>query len=179
MSRTLKNVVIALSIVSLVGVFSLYLNAASVGQLLGNVTLRDSNDNPGKTIPDFGRKVVAVFYVDPDESSRNEPLRDALKAAQIPKDKFRAIGVINLKDTWKPNSLIRTMIRKKERKFNSVILTDPDYSLRNAWNLGDASGKDIVIIIGKDRKIKYYNTGTVRGAEIQNVLNLVNAEIAK
>jgi len=175
----MKYVIVAMCIACIVGVSSMYLNAASVGQALRNVSLHDSSDNPGKTIPDFGRKVVAVFYVDPDESSRNEPLRDALKAARIPVSKFRAVGVVNLKDTWKPNSLIRAMIRKKERKFKSVVLTDPDYSLRNAWGLGDASGRDIVIIIGKDRRIKYYNRGTVRGAEIQKVISLVNEEIEK
>ncbi len=159
--------------------FGVYLHAASVGQVLGNVSLHDSSDNPGARIPDFGSKVVAVFYVDPDDSDLNEPLRDALKVADFPKAVFRAVGVVNLAESWKPNSLIRTMIRQKEKKYNSIVLTDPNRILRDAWSLGNCAGKDVVIIIGKDRAVKYINTGVVRGAEINRVVELVRAETAK
>jgi hypothetical protein len=155
------------------------LYAASVGQVMNNVSLRDSSDNPGARIPDFGAKVVAVFYVDPDNSDRNEPLRDALKAANLPVATFRAVGVVNLAESWKPNGIIRTMIRQKERKYGSIVLTDPDRTLKNAWSLGDCDGRDIVIILGKNRQVKYINNGSVRGDEINRVLDLVRAEISK
>lgn len=176
--RHMKVVIFVALAVLVAGSFSAYVNAASVGQALSNVQLFDSNNNPGKWIPDLGKKVLTIFYVDPD-STYNEAVRDALKAEKLDKSKYRGMGVINLDDTWKPNSLVRTMIRKKERKFNSVILTDPSHILQKAWNLGNCNDKDFVIVIGKDRVVKYISNSAVRGAELQKVIDIVKAEMAK
>ena len=176
--RRIQVVIMVALVVLVAGSFTAYVNAASVGQALRNVKLFDSNNNPGKWIPDLGRKVLTVFYVDPD-STYNETLRDALKAQKLDKSKYRGMGVINLDDTWKPNSIVRVMIRKKERKFNSVILTDPSHILQKAWRLGNCNDKDVVIVIGKDRKVKYISRRRISGAEIQKVVGIVKAEMAK
>ncbi|HPB83909.1 MAG TPA: YtfJ family protein [Spirochaetota bacterium] len=176
--RRMQVVIMVALAVLVAGSFTVYVNAASVGQAVGNVQLFDSNNNPGKYIPDLGRKVLTVFYVDPD-STYNESVRDALKAENLDKSKYRGMGVINLDDTWKPNSLVRTMIRKKERKFNSVILTDPSHILQKAWNLGNCNDKDVVIVIGKDRVVRYISNSKVSGAELQKLIGIVKAEMAK
>lgn len=173
------QVVIMVALAVLVaGSFSVYVNAASVGQALNNVQLFDSNNNPGKWIPDLGKKVVTVFYSDPD-NLYNEPVREALKAENLDKSKYRGMGVVNLDDTWKPNSLVRTMIRKKEAKFKSVILTDPSHILQKAWNLGNCNDKDVIIVIGKDRVVRYISNSRVSGTELQKLIGIVKAEMAK
>ncbi|HON77441.1 MAG TPA: YtfJ family protein [Spirochaetota bacterium] len=176
--RRMQVVIMVALAVLVAGSFTVYVNAASVGQRLSNVQLFDSNNNPGKWIPDMGRKVLTVFYVDPD-NQYNESVRDALKAQNLDKSKYRGMGVVNLDDTWKPNSVVRVMIRKKERKFNSVVLTDPSHILQKAWNLGNCNDKDVVIVIGKDRVVKYISNQPVRGAELQKLIDIVKAEMAK
>lgn len=157
---------------------ALYLSAATVGQAVGNVSLFTSNNQPGAGIPDLGSKVLTVFYTDPDQRDLNEPLRDYLKAKNYPKDAYRGLGVANLKDTWIPNAVLRTMIRQKERKFNAVVLTDPSHILRNAWGLGAVNDRDVVIVIGKDRKVLYVNNGPVRGDEMRKVADIIDRALA-
>lgn len=153
-------------------------NAASVGQTLSNVKIRNANDNP-VWIPDFGKKVLSIFYADPEGADLNDPLADAIKAKKFPKSKYRGIGIANLKDTWKPNSLIRMMVRRKIAKYNSTILTDPNRIVPGKWGLGNCDDTSVVIIIGKDKKVKFIKKGKVRGSGIVKVLNLIASEIKK
>lgn len=152
--------------------------AAKVGQKLGNVKVRDGNDKPA-WIPDLGKKVIGLFYTDPDVKEMNEPFREMLKAAKLDKSLYRGMGVVNLKDTWKPNFIIRKIIRGKIKKYKATILTDPSFILKNSWKLGDCNEKDVVIVIGKDKKIKYIKKGKMSKAEMKETLELIKAEMKK
>ena len=84
-------------LVILVAVMSLSLglitekgNAASVGQTLNSVKIKDSNNNP-KCIPDIGKKVITIFYVDPDQKDATDPIADALKAKKFDEKKSRIL----------------------------------------------------------------------------------------
>ncbi len=155
--------------------------SASVGQALSNVEIRDSNNNP-KWIPDVGKKVLTVFYVDPDAKDVTDPIADALKARKFPKDKYKGIGITNLKDTWKPNAIIRMVIRSKEKKYNTKILTDVDRTLSKKWGLGDCDDVAVILVIGKDKKIKFIKkvgTASEAGSIASKVVKLVEDEISK
>ncbi len=52
-------------------------HAANVGQELSNVQIRDAENKPA-WIPDFGKKLMAVFYNDADEADMNDSLADAV-----------------------------------------------------------------------------------------------------
>lgn len=146
--------------------------ALQLGQTVPLVQVKDANDRPA-AIPDLGRKVVVLFYTDPDVKEQNEPFRDMLKAAQLDRSRYRALGVVNMKDTWKPNFAIRRAVREKIAKFNSLILTDPDHLLKQAWILGDCNDKDVVIIIGKDGRVRYIKMGKMSEPEMQSALQLI------
>lgn len=152
--------------------------ALKAGDGVSNLKLRDGENEPA-SIPDFGRKVLTIFYTDPDVKDQNEPFRDALKAAALDKELYRGLGVVNMKDTWKPDFAIRKVIRDKIAKFKSVILADPDYTLRNAWRLGDCDEKDVVIVIGKDSKVKYVKMGKVAPSEYATIIALIQEEMKK
>lgn len=147
-------------------------DAASVGQKLANPELRDGNDKPAK-IPDFGKKVLAVFYSDPDVSDQNDPFADKLKAADLDKMVYRGVGVANMKDTWLPDSVIRGIVRKKIEKYDATILTDPAHLLRDAWNLGDCNEKSVVIVLDKTGTVRYVKSGAMTPAEIESTFKLV------
>lgn len=152
--------------------------ALKVGDQIGNVNVRDANDNPAK-IPDLGKKVLVVFYTDPDVKDQNEPWRDMLKAAKLDKSKYRGLGVANLKDTWKPNFIIRSVIRKKIKKFKSTILTDKEHTLKDSWKLDDCNEKDVAMVIGTDQRIKYIKMGPMSVAEQKKALQLVKDLMAR
>ncbi len=152
--------------------------ALKAGDGVSNLKLRDAEDEPAN-IPDLGRKVLAVFYTDPDVKDQNEALRDALKAANLDKESYRGLGVVNMKDTWKPDFAIRKVVRDKIAKFKAVILTDPGYILRDAWRLGDCDDKDVVIIIGKDSKVKFIKMGKVGSGEFASITALIQEEMKK
>lgn len=139
--------------------------ALKKGDTVRNVKVRDANDEPAR-IPDLGKKVIMLFYTDPDVKDLNEPFREYVDAKKPSKKKLRAMGVANLKDTWKPNFIIRSIIRSKMKKFKSLILTDTDHSLKKAWKLGNCDEKDIAIIIGRDKKVKFIKKTALTKAEI-------------
>jgi hypothetical protein len=62
------------------------LYALSVNQSLSNLNIRDANDQPS-TIPDFGSKVLTIFYNDAEASDFSDPMADALKAKNFPNQK--------------------------------------------------------------------------------------------
>jgi len=150
--------------------------AIGLGQKVSNVQVRDAENNPAK-IPNLGNKVLSVFYNDADAADLNDPLADALKAKKFNEAKYQGIGIANLKDSKAPNFIIRKIVRGKIEKYNSTILTDPDLILAKAWNLGNCNNTSVVIIIGKDRKVKYVKKGAVRGAEIKKVVDIVDVLI--
>lgn len=149
--------------------------AIGVGSKVSNVQLRDSKDNPS-WIPHLGKKVVTIFYTDPDEADQNDPASNYLKAKDYSKDNYAGIGIVNMKDApWKPNTIIRAMVRKKEGQFpGAIFLTDPDHLLKNAWGLGNCDDKAAVLIIGKDKKVYYFKKGAVPSSEFAQMDKIIN-----
>jgi uncharacterized protein len=154
----------------------------AVGTTVTSVKVLDANDQP-KNIPHIGEKVVSVFYTDPDARDVNNPLSEALKAQKFPKDKYAGIGVANCKDTWLPNSAIRMKAREKERQYpGSVILLDDNHLLAKAWGLGSCDDAGVVIIIGKDAKIKFFKpvkSEAESKAIVPTVLKIITDELAR
>lgn len=154
------------------------LTAIQVGQTVNNVHIRDANDQPA-WIPDLGRKVITIFYTDPDVKDQNDPFADMLKAAKLPKKYYRGVGVANLKDTWKPSSIIRVFVRQKIKKYKSTILTDPDHLLKKAWRLGDCNEKSVVVVIDRNRTVRFVKKGALSGAERKSTFDLIKKLIAE
>lgn len=146
--------------------------AATVGQAVPKVTIRDANDAPA-TIPDFGVKVVAIFISDPDAADVNDPFADKLKAANLDTSTYRGVGIANLADTILPNSMIRAMVRKKIEKYDATILTDVDLTLVKAWGLGDLNGTGAVIVLDKKGVVRFVKKGAMTAAEIDSTHQLI------
>jgi len=150
--------------------------AARVGDLVNNVTIKDAEDNP-KKIPDFGKKVLFIIYADTQTADDNDPVAEAVRELKLDKTKYTGLGIANMKDSWVPDGIIRMVIRKKIEQFKRTILADDDHVVAKAWGLGDCDDKSVVLVIGVDKRLKYIKKGKVRGAEIQKVIDVIEAEV--
>jgi hypothetical protein len=153
---------------------------AQMGKNIATVTLSDT-DNKAKEIPFIGEKVVMIQYTDPDVKDVNDKLSDAVRAKKFPKEGYQGIGIANCKDTWFPNSAIRSKSRQKEKQFpGSVILLDEKHILSDAWQLGDCNGCGVVIVVGKDKVVRFFRkikTEEESQAAIAEVLKVLDKEI--
>lgn len=178
----LKSLVVVIGCAMVIFAGAGLVNAASVGQELANVQIRDANDKPA-TIPDFGTHVVGLTYADTEASDLGDPLNDATKAKNYDKAVWKGLGVANLKDSIAPNFVIRKIIKGKIEKYDATILTDADLTLPKAWGLGDCNNKSIFILIGKDKKIKYIRYVDKKtpwsAAEVKSVVKIIDDLLKK
>ena len=152
--------------------------AASVGDKLKNVSLKDA-EKKTTTIPGFGEKVIAITYADMQTADDNDPVADAVKAKNYDFAVYKGYGVANLKDSWAPNAIIRAVIKRKMKKYDTTIFTDENYVVPKTWGLGDCNDVSVFLVIGKDQKVKFIKKGKVRGKEIDEVIRIIEAEIGK
>lgn len=155
---------------------------AQVGKSITSLTLTDP-DNQSKTIPFVGEKVLMLLYTDPDVKDVNDQLSEAVRAKHFDASKYVGIGIANTKESWIPNSAIRMKARQKEKQFaGSIVMLDQQRTLADTWKLGDCNSMGVVLIIGKDKAIKYAKkvaTEAESKAIIPEVIKILEAEIAK
>jgi len=154
--------------------------SAQTGRKVNNIQLKDVND-AAKFIPFLGEKMIVLFYVDPDVQDITDPLIDSLNARKFPNEKLVVAGIVNCKDTWIPNSAIFSKARQKQRMFpNSYVLLDKSYIMPDSWGLGNCNDKAMLIVIGKDSKIRFSkNIGSKAecGKYIREIMQLIETEI--
>ena len=143
-----------------------------VGEKLSNLQIKDSEDRLAK-IPGLGSKVLTIFYTDPDVKDQNDPFADLLKTSNLKKTKYSGVGIANLKDTWKPNAIIRAVVRSKEKKYKIRIFTDPSYIVKKGWKLGSCDGYSVIIIVDKNGIVKYIKKGALNSTERANAIKLI------
>lgn len=152
------------------------------GQQIEALTLLDPNDRTTK-IPYVGEKVLMIVYTDPDVKDVNDPLSNSIKAKNFDPSSYAAIGVANCEETWIPNAAIRMKAKQKAEQFKgSVILLDEDNILQKEWELGDCNEKGVIIIVGKDRHIKYLKkVGTQEESRkiTSEVIEIIEQEVKK
>jgi predicted transcriptional regulator len=153
-----------------------------VGKTLSSLMITDANNQP-KALPFVGEKVLLLQYTDPDVKDINDKLSDAVKAKKFDAKLYQGIGIANCKDTWIPNAGIRMKARQKEKQFaGSIVMLDEDHLLPKALGLGDCNGMGVLMIVGKDKVIKYMKKITSEEESEKatpEVVKLLEAEISK
>jgi len=130
-------------------------DALSVNQVLTNPVIKDPGDQAA-SIPDFGSKVLTIVYSDSDASDICDPIIDGLLVKNYPESKKGGVGIANLKDSPYPNWILRKVLKRKVEKYHKVILLDDNHKIPEAWGFGDCNNKAVYIILGKDKKIKFF-----------------------
>jgi hypothetical protein len=176
--RRLGAVVLGL-LLSLWGTLSARAEGPAVGTQLQDTEIRDARDEPTR-IPDFGKKVLMLFYTDPNVADQNDEFGDKVKALELDRSRYASIGIANMKDApGLPNWIIRIIIRKKIKRYNVTILTDPELILAKAWNLGVCDDKSVVLILDHKGVLQYTYRGALPDSEQQKAMELLKALIAK
>ncbi|MEI6274908.1 MAG: YtfJ family protein [Prolixibacteraceae bacterium] len=153
-----------------------------VGKSMSALMISDANNQP-KAVPFVGEKVLLIQYTDPDVKDINDKLSEAVKAKKFSDKLYQGIGIANCKDTWIPNAGIRMKARQKEKQFvGSVIMLDENLVIPKALGLGDCNSIGVILIVGKDKIIKYMKKITSEEESEKattEVVNLLEAEINK
>lgn len=139
-----------------------------------NVEITDLENNAVK-LPYFGEKNLMIFYVDPDKHKQNQDFTDDMEANhQIASDNLYGFGIINLKDApMFPNSLVRSITRKRTAKNGATVLTDADRILANEWGLGDCNNKFVLLIVSKEGELVYMHKGELSPEDITEFYEFV------
>ena len=121
-------------------------------------------------------KVHVVFYVDPDEKDTNEAFAQALKDANLDKEKFASVAIVNLAATWKPNIIINAILKRKQKKFpNATYVKDVEKTLVKEWGLVDDNSD--ILVFDKSGKLLYSYAGRLDENEIKKVISLIKAQL--
>lgn len=176
--RGLRGLALGL-LLTLVGVLPARADGLAVGTQLQDTEIRDASNEPIR-IPDFGKKVLMLFYTDPNVADQNDEFGDKVKALGLDRSYYASIGIANMKDApGLPNWIIRIIIRKKIKKYNVTILTDPELILAKAWNLGVCDDKSVVLIVDQKGVLQYIYSGALPEPEQQKAMNILKTLIAK
>ncbi len=117
-------------------------------------------------------KVIALFYVDPDESELNNHVSDALKAENYPKESYGSIGMANMAATWLPNFAISMKLKSKQEQYKSTVyVKDFEKTLVKKWGLSDDNSD--VVVFGKDGRVLYSVDGKFTDAQIKEIVKVV------
>ena len=82
-------------------------------------------------------KVYTVMYVDPDEKDLNEHVERALKSENFPRDKYGSMAIVNSAATWKPDAVIRMILKSKQKSKIFLILENSFRFFPIAHNTAD------------------------------------------
>lgn len=120
--------------------------------------------------------VYTVMYVDPDEKDVNEHVERSLKSENFPRDKYGSMAIVNTAATWKPDAVIRMLLKGKQKDFpDSIYIMDQDKVLVKKWGLKDDSYH--VLTFGKDGRLLYSKSGRLSEQDIQQLKRIIRSNL--
>lgn len=121
-------------------------------------------------------KVYTVMYVDPDEKDLNEHVERSLKSENFPRDKYGSMAIVNTAATWKPDAVIKMILKGKQKDYpDSIYIMDQDKVLVKKWGLKDDSYH--VLTFGKDGKLLYSKSGALNDQDIQQLKRIIRSNL--
>lgn len=126
-------------------------------------------------LPYWGEKNLLIFYVDPDAARQNHDFTMEMEEnKRAAGDNIYGFGILNLKDTWLPNGLVRRIAYNRTKKNKALILADEHSLVRDAWNLGDIDNKFVLMIVSKECELVYMYKGDLTPEDQEEFYRIVN-----
>ena len=123
-------------------------------------------------------KTTMLMYVDPDEKNKGEVFKPTIEAFEKDLDfsKFQILVILNLEATWKPNALIRSMMKSKLTDYpKRTYILDTNSVLVKEWGLTDNEYNTLVI--NKKGRVIYSHSGEWKEGEMDQIDLLIRSEI--
>ena len=154
----------------------------TIGKTLPQVTLDHKNGGyfSGKAweASMLKGKITMLMYVDPDEKDKGESFKPAIEKLEreVNFKHFQIVVVLNLGATWKPNMLIRKLMKDKLTTYpKRIYVFDNNSELVKKWGMKNDTYN--VLLIDKKMKPLYSHSGTWKAAEIKKIDSLIRSQV--
>ena len=163
-------------------IISTLLTSASASESLKELTL--SGDNGGIITGEewnsrmLKDKTTIMMYVDPDKKSDGELVTPIIELFENDLDlnKFQILMVVNLEATWRPNAIIKALVKSKAKDNpNRTYIVDAKSILVKEWKL--ANDEYNVVVIDNSSKIIYSHIGEWKKSELVELDKLVRKQV--
>ncbi len=139
-----------------------------------NVSILDLKGE-ATTLPMWGEKNLMIFYIDPDRHKQNQEFTEDLEENHRAEgDGIYGFGILNLKDSGLPNSIVRSLARKRTEKNGATVLADQTGALREKWGLGDCNNLFVLMIVTKEGELVYMKKGELSEADKEEFYKVVD-----
>jgi len=123
-------------------------------------------------------KTTMLMYVDPDEKNKGEVFKLTIESFErdLDFDKFQIVVIINLKATWKPNAIIKSLMKSKLTDYpKRIYVLDNDSVLVKEWGLKNDEYNTLVI--NKQAEVIYSHSGEWKKSDINKINSLIRLEV--
>ncbi|MDH2998994.1 hypothetical protein A1D22_03845 [Pasteurellaceae bacterium LFhippo2] len=124
-------------------------------------------------------KVRVVQHIAGRSSAKekNQPLMDAIKAANFDRSKYQTTNIVNADDAIvATGAFVKSSTEKgKLENPHSQIVLDQSSSVKNAWKLKEKDS--FIAVLDKSGKVQFTAEGKLSPTQIQQVLGLVKTLI--
>jgi len=123
-------------------------------------------------------KTTMLMYVDPDEKSKGEVFKPTIEAFEkdLDFDKFQILVILNLNATWKPDFLIKSLMKSKLTDYpKRTYILDTDSVLVKKWGVTDNEYNTLVI--NDKSQVIYSHSGEWKEGEIDKINLLIRSEV--
>ena len=143
---------------------------------VSNVTVLDL-DGKETQLPNFGKKNLMIFYIDPDKHKQNESFTVEMEEnhkAEGPN--LYGFGIMNLADApMVPNKVAGALAKKRTEKNGATVLSDQSHAVRDAWGLGDCNNMFVLLVVSKEGELVYCKKGELSRQDIDDFYKFIEA----
>lgn len=139
-----------------------------------DVEIIDLEENPTK-LPYFGEKNLMIFYIDPEVPKQNEAFTYELEEThRADSPEIYGFGIINAKDAWYPNGIIRKKAAKRTAKNGALVLMDNNHILAQEWGLGDCNDQFVLLFVNKAGELVFMRKGELTEQDKQDFYKIID-----
>ncbi len=104
---------------------------------------------------------------------KNAALIEAIKAAQLPHDRYQTTTIVNTDDAIPGTGMfVRSSIESNKKQYPwSQFIVDSHGAAKNAWHLDD--GGSAIIVLDKQGEVRFAKDGALTQQEVQQVIALL------
>ncbi|WP_217895632.1 YtfJ family protein [Oceanospirillum sanctuarii] len=103
----------------------------------------------------------------------NAPLIDRIKAAELPKDRYQTVTVVNTDDAiWGTGGIVKGKLESSKEEFPwSMMVLDQEGVARSVWDLQEESSA--IIVVDAENRVRWMKDGALNDQEQQEVMDLI------